>query len=301
MDLDLDRLLAATRAGQWSLEELDWSRPLEGAGRLAPADRRSLGLALLFTAGLEEQAARVFELCADHVDDERARAIYRLFADDERRHAAAERRLAARFGVAPAELPRAVRWMFATLARNFDAPGRGVHEVSAATILLFELGLDTLLVPALREKVADPLQEEVFRRIDRDESRHLAMDYWLLDRKGEQFRGRPLAEVIEAEDGPRSALDRLRGRYILWRTMIAFLVGFAANGAALHGLSRDLNDPERLRRYLRRVRDVPRKAPRALDATAYRMGLRGQRFILGLIARTGPEVARVIEEERAGG
>ncbi|HTM23374.1 MAG TPA: hypothetical protein VL172_22785, partial [Kofleriaceae bacterium] len=120
MELDLDRLLAATRAGQWSVDDLDWSAPLQGAERLGPADRRAAGLALVFTAGLEDQAARVFELCADHVDDERARAIYRLFGADERRHAEAERRLAARFGVGPADLAPAARWMFATLARNFE-------------------------------------------------------------------------------------------------------------------------------------------------------------------------------------
>ncbi len=282
MELDLDRVLAATRAGQWSVDELDWSQPVQGAEHLGPADRRSLGLALVFVAGLEEQAARVFALCADYVDDPRAQEIYRLFAEDERRHAEAERRLAARFGVSHRDLPRAARWMFHSLAGNFDPPTRGVHEVSSATILLFELGLDTLLVPALRDKVADPLQEEVFRRIDRDESRHLAMDYWLLDRKGAEFGGRPLAEVLGGGQ-PRTLRERITTRYILWRTMVAFLVGFAANGIAMRDFARDVQDPERLRRYQRRVEDVPRKAPRALDATAYRMGLKGQRIIFKLM------------------
>ena len=233
MELDLDRVLAATRAGQWSVNKGDRTgAPVQGAEALSRADRRALGMALVFVAGLEEQAARVFALCADYVDDARAKEIYGLFAQDERRHADAERKLAARFGVHHRDLPRATRWMLESLAGNFNPPTRGVHEVSSATILLFELGLDSL-IPALRDKVAgSPLQEEVFRRIDRDESRHLAMDYWLLDRKGGEFGGRPLAEVLTGGQ-PRSLRERITTRYILWRTMVAFVIGFAANGIAM--------------------------------------------------------------------
>lgn len=285
MNLDLARVLHNTRRGQWSVDDFDWLQPLQGADGLSPRERHEAGLALLFTAGLERQAARVFSACADYIDEPHAADIYRLFAADELRHAEAEIRLARRYGVTWDDQPRTTRWMFRTLARNFDRPSRALHEVSAATILLFELALDSILIPALKERVNDPLQAEVFRRIDLDESRHLAMDYWLLDYKGTQQAGRELRDVIEAHDGAASLWQRAYGKFALYRTMVAFLTGFGTNAVVLRSLGPDLNDPIKLGRYLDRVRSVTDKAPHALDAPAYRMGLRGQALIMRAVGR----------------
>lgn len=285
MDLDLDRMLENTRRGQWSVDDFEWSQPLRGAEGMSARERREAGLALIFTAGLERQAARVFDLCAEYIDDPRAQQIYRLFADDERRHAEAELRLAARYGVGWKDQPLPVRWMFKTLARNWDTRNRGLHEMSASTILLFELALDTLLIPALKERVDDPVQAAVFRRIDLDESRHLAMDYWLLDRKGAYFQGRELGEVLEAELGPFSRWDKVKARYRLYRTLVAFLVGFGANAVQMRALREAFNDPARIKKYLARVDAVPAKAPLAMQAPAFRTGLRGQRIIMQTMGR----------------
>ncbi|HUH04046.1 MAG TPA: hypothetical protein VML75_18745 [Kofleriaceae bacterium] len=285
MNLDLARVLHNTRRGQWSVDDFDWSQPLQGAGGLTAAERREAGLALLFTAGLERQAARVFGACADYIDEPHAAEIYQLFAADELRHAEAEIRLAARYGVSWDDQPATTRWMFRTLGSNFDRPNRALHEISAATILLFELALDSILIPALKERVSDPLQAEVFRRIDLDESRHLAMDYWLLDYKGRAQAGHELRDILEAEDGARTLWQRAYGRFALYRTMVAFLTGFGTNALVLRNLGRDLNDPIKVARYLDRVRGVTDKAPHALDAPAYRMGLRGQAIILRVMGR----------------
>src|SRR5688572_27951850 len=99
MDGVLERMLPAVREGQWSVDDIDWSPPLAGADRLSSRDKRDAGLALLFTARLERQASRIFALTADYLDDVRARALYHWFAIDERRHADAEVRLAARYGI----------------------------------------------------------------------------------------------------------------------------------------------------------------------------------------------------------
>jgi hypothetical protein len=285
MNLDLARVLYNTRRGQWAIDDIDWDQPLQGADGLSARERREAGLALLFTAGLERQAARVFEACADYIREPHAAEIYRLFAADELRHAEAEIRLAARYGVHWHDQPPTTRWMFRTLAQNFERPSRALHEISAATILLFELALDSILIPALKERVSDPIQADVFRRIDLDESRHLAMDYWLLDYKGSQQAGRELRDVIEADEGPATAWQRVYGKFALYRTMVAFLTGFGTNAVVLRRLGRDLNDPIKLARYLERVRTVTDKAPRAMDAPAFRMGLRGQGIIMRAVGR----------------
>lgn len=291
--LDLDRMLSNVRDGQWSVDDLDWDRPLQGADALSARERKEAGMALLFTAGLERQAAKIFRLCGKYVDDPRAKQIYELFYEDEMRHAEAEIRLARRFGAQWSDLPLAARWMFRTLRKNFETgPDRGVHELSSATIVLFELALDSILIPALKSLADDPLTAEVFRRIDIDESRHLAMDYWLLDRKGTYFGGRDMIEVLEAEGVRGTRLDRLRGRYRLYRTGVAFLIGFATTHLAMPTMREATSDPALLGRYLRRVRAIPKKAPHAMDVPTYRTGLNGQEMILRLLHRLGGQQFR---------
>src|SRR5262249_51522146 len=112
MDLDLDRMLQLVRNGQWSLDEIPWSQPLQGLEQLSRRQRLEAGRSLLFPAGLERQAAKVFSLCSEFVPDARAAEIYRLFCTDELRHAEAEVRLAARYGVTWKDLPAGVRLMF---------------------------------------------------------------------------------------------------------------------------------------------------------------------------------------------
>ena len=282
MDLDLDRMLDSTRRGQWSVDELDWEAPLQGAEGLSVRQRREAGLQLVFTAGLERQAARVFGLCAQYAADPRARDIYRLFSADELRHAEAELRLARRYGVSWRDLPLATRWAFGVLAANFDQPDRGVHELSSATILLFELALDTLLVPILDE-VADPVQRAVFQRINQDEARHLAMDYWLLDRKGAALAAAAAGRDAKTEAAARGWARRAFDQYRLVRTMIAFIAAFGAMAVATPGVRVHFADGRLIARYLERVRRVPRKAPHAMAVPTYRMGLRGQQRLLRLL------------------
>ncbi len=293
MDLDLDRMLANARAGQWSVDDFDWDQPLQGADALTASERREAGLSLVFTAGLERQAARIFDLNAEFIDDPRAVEIYRLCADDEVRHAEAELRLARRLGVGWDDLPRPVKWMFHTLSRNFEQEDMsGVHELSSATIVLFELALDSLLIPALKGKIDDPLQAEVFRRIDIDESRHLAMDYWLLERKGVAYGGRSVDDLFADKYGRRRNLrDRAIGRYKLTRTLVAFMVGFGATTLAMPSMRKDLDDPEKLDRYLRRVAAVPKRAPHAMNVPMFRTGLRGQQIIMRLGGALGRRAA----------
>jgi hypothetical protein len=284
MGVNLDRMLAAVKAGQWSVDDFDWSEPLQGAEGMSRRDRREAGFSLLFTAGLERQAARVFDLAAHYAEDDRAREIYRYFAEDERRHADAETRLAARYGAAHKDLPLPLRWTLATLGKDFDQPNRGLHELTSATIVLFELALDTLLIPALKERVDDPLQAAVFRKIDLDESRHLAMDYWLLDNKAELYEGTSLQELVEAEQGPLTLRRRVVGRFKLLRALVVLMVGFGTTAIAMPSMRKAV-DEEKFAKYLKRVDDIPNKAKKAWSVPTFQMGMKGQRIIVNMLMR----------------
>jgi hypothetical protein len=279
-------MLESVQAGQWRIDDLDWSPPLRGAEALDARTRREAGLALVFTARLERQAARIFALAADFADDPRAAAIYRWFAIDERRHADAEIKLAARYGVGEDDLPRPLHWAMRSLENNFVAIGErktALHEMSSASIILFELALDSLLVPSLKDLTDDPLQARVFRLIDLDESRHLAMDYWLLDRKGAAYAGRDARSILTG-DRPPGALDKLRSRWALARTLVALLAAFGTTTITMP-VMRKAAEGGRMDRYLARVAAIPKKAPHAPQLATFRMALRGQRRVLELMGR----------------
>ncbi len=283
MNLDLDHMLVQSRKGQWSVDEIDWSVPLQGADGLSPRQRREAGLALLFTAGLERQAARIFRLASRFADDDRARAIYAIFDADELRHAEAEIRLARRYGVRWSDLPSPTRAMFQAMSHDLEREDRGLHEFSAATIVLFELALDGILIPTLRKQVRDPLQDEVFMRIDQDEARHLAMDYWLLDRKGELFVASGAEAALAQLVGRRSLPQRLLGRAQMTAGLVVLLTAFAAMRLVVGDLHVRVTEPETVRRYLARVNAIPRRAPAALAHPMFRSGLAGQRYVLGML------------------
>ncbi len=283
MNLDLDHMLVQARKGQWSVDEIDWSAPLQGADALSPRQRREAGLALLFTAGLERQAARIFRLASRFADDERAREIYALFDADELRHAEAEIRLAGRYGVGWRDVPLPTRAMFQAMSHDLERNDRGLHEFSAATIVLFELALDGILIPTLRRQVTDPLQDEVFTRIDQDEARHLAMDYWLLDRKGQLFVASGTEAALDQLLGRRSRSGRMLGHAQMVAGLIVLLTAFAAMRLVVSDLHVRATEPETVRRYLARVNSIPRRAPAALSHPMFRSGLAGQRYVLGML------------------
>ena len=273
MEMDLTHILDRTRKGQWSVHEFDWDTPLQGAGHLTTKQKREMATMILFTAGLEIQAARIFELCAKYVSDKTAKQIYELFAIDERRHADAEILMARRYGMEWDDLPLATRLMFDFQDVLWKNPTRLLHEFTSTQIILFEIGLDALLIPALKE-IDDPLQKEVFRRIDVDESRHLAMDYWLLQRK---------SEGVDIELKKPSRWQQLR----MAPMMAVMPLGFVASARAAGGMIKKMQAPERITNYWNRVNGVTDKAPGAKNLKLYRMGVKMQANMQRMMGRMG--------------
>lgn len=278
MEIDLDHILDATRKGQWSIHEFDWDTPLQGTGNLTEKQLREMALMIVFTAGLEYQAARIFDLCSKYVSDKRARQIYELFAIDEIRHAESELLMAKRYGVTWDDLPLPTKFMFRAMRSNFRNPSRLMHEFTSAQIILFEIGLDALLIPALKE-IDDPLQKEVFRRIDVDESRHLAMDYWLLERK---------ANGIDYEKQQPTLENWLR----FGPMMLLAPIGFAATAMNAKFIQRKMASPDRQANYWNRIDSVTKRAPSAMNLAAYRNGV-------GMMRRLQKVMGRMVGTDRS--
>ncbi|MCB0219987.1 MAG: ferritin-like domain-containing protein [Chrysiogenetes bacterium] len=186
--LDLESLLEKSHAGQWSVADFDWETPFPPGLPISERKRQLLGRVLLFTAGVERLGAYAFQINARNSMHPTVRELFEVIAKDEFRHAEAETLLARRLGVEWKDLPWLMRRAFKVLSHDLrklkGVRGRLFHEIVGTQIVLFELGLDSLWSPTVREMIDDPFQNEIIRMIDRDESRHLAMDYWLLEQKG---------------------------------------------------------------------------------------------------------------------
>jgi hypothetical protein len=176
--MDLQRFLDKCRDGQWKIDELDWHvAPRE----LAREDE--IGIVQYFTdmAAIERFAGALFEVQRDLVADTTLKKIFATFVADEERHAQAAEKLARhydahlyrRYTVSP-ELAR-FRPHFLN-ALKYLSP-----EVANLYITAGELMLDVALLRSLNDYVNDAMSNQVMELINRDESRHIAMDYFMME------------------------------------------------------------------------------------------------------------------------
>ncbi|HJZ87310.1 MAG TPA: ferritin-like domain-containing protein [Polyangia bacterium] len=182
-DLDLDAMLAKCERLQWSVTQVDWDAP--GRDAVRPEQAHALAGFMADLYWIESIAAVVFRAMAGRTRAATLRSIFESFAIDEQRHADAELLLMRRWGISarnevPAPNPN-VRNLMRALERAADK----VHPAVYSAIIPFtELVLDGALVKHLEVTVKDPVCAHVFRRINADEARHLAVDFYMLERFG---------------------------------------------------------------------------------------------------------------------
>lgn len=170
------KLRAQVDAHQWSLDEIDW--PARPQRPLSPLMERLLNEVIY----VEEIARLNFELLRDASGDPDLRHLYGRFADEERRHADALRRVLAAHGgrLRPPGFGNAmVLAQFDRLDPRSDADAMLV----ALSTPVFETFLDAGTIPFLRThpEVKGPLFDAIEERISRDERAHLALD-WIVTR-----------------------------------------------------------------------------------------------------------------------
>ncbi len=132
-----------------------------------------------------ECGARGFAALAKKAPDETLAEIYRYFHAEEQKHANAELALMRRWGMLEDdEVPEpnvnirlAIEWLD-TFADRMSL------SVLGTVIPMLEVALDGALLKFLLEEVDDPICHAVFRKINADESRHLAVDFHALDMIG---------------------------------------------------------------------------------------------------------------------
>jgi hypothetical protein len=176
--MDLERMVAKCRRDQWNADDLDWSctpRPM-------PADDE-VAIVQYFTnmAGIERLAGELFREQHAREKNPVLREIFASFVVDELRHAEVAERLARHYDVHAFRTyemnPALVRFSphFVNAIKFLTA------DVATLYITTGELILDVALLRSLDDFVNDTMSRQAMDKINRDESRHIAVDFHMVD------------------------------------------------------------------------------------------------------------------------
>lgn len=176
--MDLARMLDRCRRDQWRVDDLDWSLP---PPRM-PRDKEE-AVVQYFTdmAGIERLAGALFAAQARKATDPTLRAIFETFVVDEERHAVVAERLVRHYDV-----HRHRRYAMSPALVGFRPHFLRVielapPEIANAYITAGELMLDVALLRSLDDYVGDEMSHRAMHLINRDESRHIAIDFHMTE------------------------------------------------------------------------------------------------------------------------
>lgn len=196
-------MLAMCRRDQWDVPDLDWSVPPR---RFEPETEERVVQYFTDMSGIELLAAELFKVQRDRTDDPTLRAIFDSFVTDEIRHSRVAARLARHYDVRKLRRyrlnPHMVRFRahFMSALRHLEA------DIANAYITAGELLLDIALLRSLDAFVDDEMSHQAMKLINRDESRHIAIDYYMV----EYYASDAFAEKLRSQP-KKPAADVVRG------------------------------------------------------------------------------------------
>ncbi len=234
---------------QWSIDDLDWSRPPPA---LPKDQEQAVVQAFLDMHGIELMAGALFEVQRRKTTDPTLAKIFSTFVADEKRHAAVALRLSQYYDVnkyrtyVESEALVKFRPHFLRLVE------RTSPEIANAYITSGELILDVALLRSIDDYVGDDMSHQAMHLINRDESRHIAIDFYMTehyssDEHMEAIRRRPRPELRELAAGVRALV------MMMWYARPFFQQVFLA--------PMDRADPSgrRLREAVKRIQLLGRK------------------------------------------
>jgi hypothetical protein len=185
MQIDLDKMLAKIKDSQWALADIDWDAPGRELVTEDPVLYPKLKAFMADLMWIEHVGARGFAAMARKAPNDTLAEIYRYFHAEEQRHANAEMALMKRWGMLDGdEIPEpninlrlVIDWLD---TYSDDMP----LEVLGSVIPMLEITLDGALCKFLLDTVKDPVCHVAFGKINDDESRHLGVDFHVLEMLG---------------------------------------------------------------------------------------------------------------------
>jgi rubrerythrin len=171
--MELQRMLDKCRRDQWAVDDIDWALPPPSLPR---EKEEAVVQAFIDMAGIELLAGALFEVQREKTHDPTLKKVFATFVADEKRHSAVASRLAQHYNVHHykhyKESPALTQFRphFLNLVRNTSP------EIANAYITSGELILDVALLRSLDDYVDDEMSHRAMYLINRDESRHIAVD-----------------------------------------------------------------------------------------------------------------------------
>lgn len=181
--MNLDRMLDKCRKGQWNVGDFDWSQKPAPLSRFDEMEACQAFTNLIY---IERIAAAAFLEFGKQATDPAEKAIFETFYDDEIRHAEAMWNLSKYFDVHQYKIytpdPNLVKFV-----RAMSEMINGISpEFASAMVTAGELVLDVALLRSVNDYIEDPLSRAVIEKINQDESRHIAMDFYLCEKYGQE-------------------------------------------------------------------------------------------------------------------
>ena len=203
----LDKCLAL----QWKPSDLDWDQKPRAMSR-----DDEMAIVQLFTdmAGIERLAGALFTVQEQRVEDPTLRAIFRTFVKDEVRHSQVAQMLADFYDVHHYRVYRQNEHLARFTPAFVDALRYLGEDVANAYITVGELILDIALLRSINDYVHDTMSDQAMRLINRDESRHIAIDYAMVehytsDAYEAKLAARPPPSLAERARGARAMATML--------------------------------------------------------------------------------------------
>jgi len=170
-------MLRMCHEGQWGVGDLDWSqkpRPMSKDDEMAVVQ--------YFTdmSQIERLAGALFVEQERRVADPVLKEIFASFVTDEMRHSHVAQMLADHYDVRRLRTYRPSPSLERFFPHFVDAIRHLADDVANAYITSGELILDIALLRSIDDFVADPLSAQAMELINRDESRHIAIDYYMV-------------------------------------------------------------------------------------------------------------------------
>jgi hypothetical protein len=241
MAIDMDAMLDKIKDRQWALADIDWDA--RGAETISDEFRPKLKAFMADLCWIENIGARGFAAMAKKAPTPTLAEIYRYFHAEEQRHANAELALMKRWDMLDdGEMPEpnvnirlAMDWLD-TYADDMSL------SILGTVIPMLEVALDGALLKFLLDEVDDPVCHQVFEKINNDESRHIAVDFEVLNMIGSAKARRLAIEFIGNVASPGLIIGAL---------MYAPLLNRVRNELGAMGM-----EPERLYNAVKRFKQL---------------------------------------------
>jgi hypothetical protein len=218
MPIATDEMLEKIKDRQWALADIDWDAP--GAELITDEQRPMLKTFMADVVWVEQMGACGFKALELKVDDPALKEIYRYFQAEEQRHANAELALMHRWGMLDegGQIPEPninIRIVMNWLDRNVEKMSL---SMLGTLIPMLEVALDGALLKFLLDEVADPVCHQTFQKINADESRHLAVDFHMLELLGAPRLRRLIINTAGTFLSPATLIGLLEFAPLLSRT-----------------------------------------------------------------------------------